>query len=492
MDQPGPVHRLPGGIVRPLDDRQRILYRIGLVGEQIARRGDAAPVGYQRRQRAAWGGADGQAVVGDALGGALEALRRGHELRAPVDLLHHAQVVGGGGGVVQVRPALGAVEEAPAVEDLADRCPPGTRPIAVALLDAGLDALAAGGVARAALTVVERDAEVAVEPVVAALGGVALVEAAEVLHGRVPVAEVGDPCRSIRADAPEGSEDAFAVSHAHDGRAVPRARARDLRRSPRPSRRTSRPEVCHCASTLRQARPHPPAPAPCRRGGSWGRRVVGRPGSRPLRPGGGSKRQRQPRWRLVPRTIVTTLVVLAMAAQVNAQEPVEIGGRLELLVDDYLIESISGEAELQMHRPVRREIVFRTDAPWEGNASAFCSVFRDGDLYRMYYRGLHYRHSGEPAQALEDHPWMLCYVESDDGVHWRRPELGIHEFLGSTANNIVLTPEACAEFGGDPAHTATWLDTNPACPPDERIKITIVCAPKGSAGAPAMAHTSAC
>jgi len=175
------------------------------------------------------------------------------------------------------------------------------------------------------------------------------------------------------------------------------------------------------------------------------------------------------------RMLLALLVVIPlMAGNASAQEPMEIGSRLELFVDDLLTDRIAGEAELELHHPVRREIVFRTDAQWEGNASAFCSVFRDGDLYRMYYRGLHYRHSGEPAQALEDHPWVLCYVESEDGVHWRRPELGIHEFRGSTANNIVLTPEAVAEIGADPAHTATWLDTNPDCPPDERIKITIV------------------
>ncbi|MGD9497070.1 MAG: hypothetical protein AB7Y46_12305 [Armatimonadota bacterium] len=174
------------------------------------------------------------------------------------------------------------------------------------------------------------------------------------------------------------------------------------------------------------------------------------------------------------RATLVWVVICAMAGTAHAQEPIEIGSRLEPLVDDYLIDRLAGEASLQLHRPMRREIVYRTDAPWEGNASAFCSVFRDGDLYRMYYRGLHYRHSGPPAQALEDHPWVLCYAESDDGIHWRRPELGIHEFRGSRANNIVLTPEALAQLGGDPAHTATWLDANPDCPPDQRYKITIV------------------
>ncbi len=178
------------------------------------------------------------------------------------------------------------------------------------------------------------------------------------------------------------------------------------------------------------------------------------------------------------RPTLAMVVIPLMAIGASAQEPVNIGSRLELFVDDFLIDEMTGEVALELRPPVRREIVFRTDAPWEGNACAFCSVFQErtraGDLYRKYYRGLHYRHSGEPAQALEDHPWVLCYAESDDGIHWRRPELGIHEFLGSTANNIVLTPDAVAEIGGDPAHTAAWLDTNPDCPPDQRIKITIV------------------
>jgi hypothetical protein len=34
---------------------------------------------------------------------------------------------------------------------------------------------------------------------------------------------------------------------------------------------------------------------------------------------------------------------------------------------------------------------------------------------------------------------FICYAESDDGVHWRKPELGLHEFRGSKKNNIVLT-----------------------------------------------------
>ncbi len=170
----------------------------------------------------------------------------------------------------------------------------------------------------------------------------------------------------------------------------------------------------------------------------------------------------------------TILILCAAPATDETESPLHIGSRLELFVDDALVESMTGQVRLHMHRPERREVVLRTDAPWEGNASAFQSVFKDGDLYRMYYRGLHYRHSGEPAQALEDHPWMLRYAESDDGIHWRKPELGLFEFNESKANNIILTPEFLEDIGGDPAHTATFKDTNPDCPADQRYKIVIV------------------
>lgn len=172
--------------------------------------------------------------------------------------------------------------------------------------------------------------------------------------------------------------------------------------------------------------------------------------------------------------LTTTLLavpVCAVSAAAAAGAPIDIGGRLELLVDEALVASLSGGARLELHRPVAREVVFRTDAPWEGNASSYQSVFRDGALYRMYYRGGHYKHGGKPAEVREPHPWVLCSAESDDGVHWRRPEVGLREWQGSKANNIVVDTAMMAAFGGCPAHTAVFRDANPACPADQRYKV---------------------
>ena len=45
-------------------------------------------------------------------------------------------------------------------------------------------------------------------------------------------------------------------------------------------------------------------------------------------------------------------------------------------------------------------------------------------------------------------PTFLCYATSRDGVHWERPELGLVEFGGSKANNIVLATHGDPWGGG--------------------------------------------
>lgn len=177
--------------------------------------------------------------------------------------------------------------------------------------------------------------------------------------------------------------------------------------------------------------------------------------------------------------LVAVLLTAMPASGAQAETPRVIGDRRELLVDDFLVDRLTGGACLRLHHPVPREIVLRTDMPWEGNACGYPSVFRDGELYRMYYHGGHYRHGGKPAEALAHHPWFLCYAESGDGIHWRRPELGLFEFAGCKKNNIVLTPQSVAAIGGDPAHAFVFKDANPGCPAHARYKCVIVGKPHG-------------
>ena len=156
------------------------------------------------------------------------------------------------------------------------------------------------------------------------------------------------------------------------------------------------------------------------------------------------------------------IAALGVAAEPLPRDRVEIGRRLELFVDMHMIQSLTG-ARLVLHQPVEREIVLVCDKPWEGSTCAYFTVFKDEDVYRMYYRG-GWGHK------------IYCYAESADGIHWTKPNLGLFEFNGSKDNNIVLMGEGTEAF-------APFRDLNPACTPDARYKaLAVWCKSTGAQG----------
>lgn len=144
---------------------------------------------------------------------------------------------------------------------------------------------------------------------------------------------------------------------------------------------------------------------------------------------------------------------------------IDIGSNWELFVDDYIVDKISENVKAQLHRPVPGEIVLVLDKPWEGNGCKYFSVFKDRDVYKMYYHALHYDVKGKNMRVHEP---FACYAESKDGIHWEKPDIGLVEFDGSRKNNIILKPGMIE--GTDPAHTTFFMDENPDIPDDERYK----------------------
>ncbi len=172
-------------------------------------------------------------------------------------------------------------------------------------------------------------------------------------------------------------------------------------------------------------------------------------------------------------------LVFLLASAAVAAEPIDVGTRLEPVVDDYLIARLDGVA-LRLHPPIPREIVLKLDRPWEGRYCGYFTVLtekgtgpicRNGpkgaahklDLspfpaYRMYYRGL--PNAGRGTKPEE----VTCCAESNDGVHWTRPNLGLYEVHGTKENNVMLAGhQACHNF-------APFVDANPAAPADQRYK----------------------
>lgn len=137
---------------------------------------------------------------------------------------------------------------------------------------------------------------------------------------------------------------------------------------------------------------------------------------------------------------------------------IDIGSSLELFVDHYLIDTMEG-IRLKLHEPQLREVALTFDRPWEGRFCGYITVIKDGNHYKMYYRGI------PTAGADGSGDEVTCYAESDDGIHWIKPNLGIFEVSGARDNNVILCKNPPFSHNFSP-----FLDTRQGISSDERFK----------------------
>ena len=159
-------------------------------------------------------------------------------------------------------------------------------------------------------------------------------------------------------------------------------------------------------------------------------------------------------------TLRVAVVVLLIAAAniLAAGQVLDIGSRLELFVDHLLIERMEGTT-LKLHEPQPAGVVLKFDQPWEGIHCGYVTVIKEGEVYRLYYRGL--PKSGRDGSEDE----VTCYAESRDGIHWEKPKLGLFEVHGTRENNVILHGYAPASHNFCP-----FLDTRPGVSAAERFK----------------------
>jgi hypothetical protein len=136
-------------------------------------------------------------------------------------------------------------------------------------------------------------------------------------------------------------------------------------------------------------------------------------------------------------------------------KPRDIGSRLELMVDDYLIERLDG-TRLQLQTPQKMP---RAKSPLLG---AYTTIIKDGNLFRALYRADDLAYAGKRFDG--DTSVMTCYAESHDGHEWTFPQLGLVEVAGTRTNNVVLRETPAS-------HTfSPFLDQRAGVPADERFK----------------------
>jgi hypothetical protein len=113
--------------------------------------------------------------------------------------------------------------------------------------------------------------------------------------------------------------------------------------------------------------------------------------------------------------------------------PVRVGKEKQLFIDDVIIES-SVNLTRRLH-PVNKHPdnpLIVADKPWEGVCVLINgSIMFDPDYgkYRAWYLAWG-KHVGKPNH--------VAYAESEDGLRWTKPNVGLHEFEGSLNNNIVI------------------------------------------------------
>ena len=146
---------------------------------------------------------------------------------------------------------------------------------------------------------------------------------------------------------------------------------------------------------------------------------------------------------------------------IDAEEPIPLGERRELFIDRLLIDRTDGVTH-QLQRPQSGGIALKFDKPWEGQVSGYVTVIHDGNLFRMYYRGRPLTGYGDNDPRAQE---VTCYAESQDGITFTRPNLGLIAFGGSRENNAIL-----ADVGHVTHNFAPFLDSRPGVPANERYK----------------------
>ena len=165
--------------------------------------------------------------------------------------------------------------------------------------------------------------------------------------------------------------------------------------------------------------------------------------------------------------VATALLLNAVSLLASAESAIDVGTRKQLFVDHKFIRSGEG-IRLTMHVPFQTgEKLVVADRPWEKGAHVYfySSVMKeegpDGARIRLWYDLVSGK--GHPGSGFR----AVAYAESDDGIHFRKPILGLVQKDGSKQNNLVMpTDLSVMTVGGG----SVLRDENPDCPPAERYK----------------------
>ncbi|MCA9429395.1 MAG: hypothetical protein KC940_02690, partial [Candidatus Omnitrophica bacterium] len=130
-------------------------------------------------------------------------------------------------------------------------------------------------------------------------------------------------------------------------------------------------------------------------------------------------------------TLSVALLCLSMGAR-GEGTTLLVGGAKQLFIDDLFFES-SKNISLKVHPAYKTgEKNLQREKPWESATLNWFTVMQDQGKYRMWYEC--YDIEGWPTGD----DTSFCYAESQDGVVWTRPNLGLFTYQEDTETNILF------------------------------------------------------
>jgi hypothetical protein len=144
------------------------------------------------------------------------------------------------------------------------------------------------------------------------------------------------------------------------------------------------------------------------------------------------------------RAAARQTTVTSGAAPTIASGPVPVlGDGAQLFVDLDRIEQMENVRQVY-HVATKHpgNPVVRKVKPWEDDRGTWGSVIYDPDekLFKAWYGAKSGRQKEYRPGSLSPCS-VLCYATSKDGIHWDRPELGLHEVMGTRQNNVVVNDD---------------------------------------------------
>jgi hypothetical protein len=129
-------------------------------------------------------------------------------------------------------------------------------------------------------------------------------------------------------------------------------------------------------------------------------------------------------------TLGALAVHAASAPALAVTEPLHVGTAKQLFIDRRFIETSRGVTlVVNAPRPTREKLIV-ADRPWEDYwIGGYTSVIQEGNRLHLWYE----------TEDLRGGRGVAYATSTDGGASWAKPNLGIAEYQGSTANNLVVT-----------------------------------------------------